>query len=66
MSLYTFYYLSAICFQRKLEMTLCLQAHRSAAARSGLLCKMETNEYVKQSRKLLGYTFFYELQQPYS
>lgn len=66
MSSYAFYYLFAICFQRKLEMTLCLQAHRSAAARSDLLWKMETNEYVKQSRKILGYTSFYELQQPYS
>lgn len=47
-------------------MALCLQAHRSAAARSDLLWKIETNEHVKQSRKLLGSVSFYELQQPHS
>ncbi len=48
------------------EIALCLQAHRSVAPRSDLLLKIETNEYVKQSKKLLHFVSFYELQQPQS
>ena len=38
-----------------LEIALCLQAHRSVAPRSDLLLKTETNEYAKQSKKLVHY-----------
>lgn len=48
------------------EIALCLQAHRSVAPRSDLLLKIETNEYAKQSKKLLHFVSFYELQQPQS
>lgn len=45
------------------EIALYLQAHRSVASRSDLLLKIETNEYAKQSKKLLHCVAFYELQQ---
>lgn len=44
-------------------MASCLQARRSVTSRSDLLLGFETNEYAKQSRKLLHYMSFYELQQ---
>lgn len=46
------------------EIALCLQAHRSVAPRSDLLSKIETNEYAKQSKRLLRYMSFYEPRNP--
>lgn len=43
------------------EIASWLQAHRSVTSRSVLLLEFETNEYAKQSRKLLPPPAFYEL-----